>query len=99
MNTRHPKTATRNATRPNTHSLLFFFYFLLFTFSFFRMYPFTAAVRPVLFLPDGHPFLESFDDVATGLKGIGAMRAADGNRHADVADVQPAQAVDQRHVA
>ena len=70
-----------------------------FTFTFPGWTHSVGAVGPVLLLPDRHQFLEPVDRVAAGLERLGAVRAAHGHGHADLADVQLAQAMDQDDVA
>src|SRR6516225_2653070 len=93
MTYRNPKDRARqlHADQGVTHFALS--YFLLSTFSLLRMYPFTTAVSPMLFLPNGYSFLKSFDDVTARLESFGPMGAAHGNGHADVTKLQAAQAV------
>ena len=63
------------------------------------MNPFRRAVGPVFFLPDRHQFLEPVDGVAARLERLGAVRTADRDRDADLADFQMAQAMHQHDLA
>src|SRR6266852_2992025 len=52
-----------------------------------------GAVFKVLLLPDGDGALERVDGEPAGLESRRAVRGADGDKHAGLADFQPAQAV------
>src|SRR5262245_40050037 len=62
-----------------------------------RMHPFGLAALPVLFLPDRHQFLEPVDGMAARIERLGAMWAAHGVDHADVADFQVPQPMFHDH--
>ena len=58
-----------------------------------------GAVDKGLLLPDGHGLLERVDQPAAGLEGLRAMRRGDHDQHAGLADLQAAEAVNDRDVA
>ena len=62
------------------------------------MDPLLGPVGPDLFLPDRDDFLEGVDQPAARLERLLAVRAAHGDNHADVSEVEMTDAVDQRHV-
>src|SRR5262249_9702604 len=64
-----------------------------------RVDPLGAAVVPVFLLPDGHQFLEPVDGVTTRLERLAAVRAADGDGDAHLADFQMPEPVDHDHLA
>ena len=57
------------------------------------MHPRPAAVRPNLFLPDGHVLLQRVDDPPTCLERLAAVRAGDGDHNGGFADVDAANEV------
>src|SRR5208337_5533092 len=56
--------------------------------------PFVAAIGPGLAFPDRRDLLQSVDEPAAGFKSLVAVRAAHGDDHADLAQVEAADPVD-----
>ena len=56
-------------------------------------------VLEVLLLPDGHGLLERVDGEAAGLDGLAPVRRGDGDHDARLADLEPADPVQERHAA
>ena len=59
-----------------------------------RVDPFLAAVGPGLAFPDRRNLLERVDEPAAGFKSLAAVWAAHGDDHADFAQVEMANSVD-----
>ena len=55
-----------------------------------------GAAGEEFFFPDGDGALQSVDGVTAGIERGGAVRRADGDEDAGVADFQPTEAVDDR---
>src|SRR4051812_49076614 len=60
--------------------------------------PLLIAVGPDFLLPDGDLLFEGVDQPAAGLERLLAVRATDGDHDADLAQVEVADAVDQRRL-
>jgi hypothetical protein len=60
---------------------------------YFPLRPYRSADE-VFFLPDGNGALKRVDPIAAGVKRGGAVRGADGNQHAGLANLKAAEAVD-----
>src|SRR5437016_5597467 len=63
------------------------------------MYPLGAAIRPVSFFPNWHGFLEPVNSEATGLEGLGSVRATDCHRDTHLPYIQVPEPVNHDHFA
>jgi hypothetical protein len=62
------------------------------------MLPFRPAIGVVFLLPDRDPLLQCVNQPAAGIKGLRAMRGADGDSNADFTRIKVPGAMHDRHM-